>query len=316
MMSYAMRYIVLICCCMCAAVCAAAPNKGKQPSSAMYAQHVQKHPGDSETYCLWVEALLAEGDTAQAEQRIAYKLKFNEGDICMLRSKARIALARGNRTEAVRCVSDAVLSGWLPTTGDSLWLSVADCCGESLGLRLSLLSRREKTVSSIWRARAELALLQADTLQALAHYTTARQLGDTTLAEIIAGLQSAERTDSTHVKWSIPLTRTYDAYELQAKCNGLNIKVVVDTSAVLNTISGVESSFLLKNEYITQADIVGQTQVLIRELDVGSGIVLRNVLFNNRNTQDTPLILSLHAFDHLGEPKLNVKTNTIDIIGR
>ncbi len=303
----------MVCCCICATVCTAALNKGKQPVSAMYAQKAHKHPGESETYCLWVDALLAERDTTQAEERIAYGLKFNEGDICMLCCKARIALARGNKTEAVRCVSDAVLNGWQPMENDSLWVSVVDCCGESLGMRLLLMSRREKTVTSIWRARAELALLQADTIQALAHYTTARQLGDTTLGEIIGNLQSIERSDSTRIKWSIPLTRTYDTYELQAKCNGLTIKVVVDTSAVLNTISGVESSFLLKNEYITQTDIVGQTQVLIRELDMGNGIVLRNVLFSNRDAQETPLIISLHVFDHLGEPKLNVKTNCVEI---
>lgn len=308
------KYIIGLCCLLTASAYAAAPAKGKQhPASATYAQQVKQHPGDGEAYCKWVDALLTEGDTLQAQERISYRLKFNEGDICMLCSKARIALARSNTAEAVRCISDAVQQGWQPEEDDSLMVSIANCCAEALELRLSLISRRDKTGTSIRRARAVLALLQTDTLQALAHYTEALQLGDTTLKETIQQLRETKQTDSTTVRWTIPVTRTYDAYELQATCNGLPLKIVLDTAAVINTISGVESVFLLKNDYITQADIISQTQVMIRQLGVGNGIVLNNVLFNNRNAQETPLIISLHAFDHLGKAVLNAATNTIDI---
>ena len=313
MMLYAIRYIVLICCSLCAMVCAAASNKGKPLSSTMYAQHVQKHPGDSEMYCQWVEALLAEGDTTQAIERITYRLKFNEGDMCMFRCKARIALARGNKTEAVRSMSDAILAGWIPESGDTLLEAIAERYGESLNLRLELLSQRHNTNTGLWHSRASLALAMTDTLHALEYYTTARQLGDTTLNATIAALQPVVATDSSNVRYSVTLTRTVDAYEMQAKCNGLPVKIIVDTTAITNTISGVESMFLLKNEYITQNDIIQDSQVLMRSVEITEQIVLHDVLFFNKNGQEAPIILSLHVFEHLGKPVLNTKNNTIDI---
>jgi len=307
------RAWIVIVLCMTASCMQAAPKKGKPATSATYAEWLKKHPGDSNTYCSYVRALLTEGDTTTAEQKIAAMLKIDEANTCMLRSKAAIALARGKQNEAVRCAADAVAAGWQPETDDTLLVQMVQTCGEALGLRLSLAARQEKTNTNLWRARAVLALLQADTVTALAHYTTARQLGDTTLNETIAALRTVEQLDSSRVRYRIPFTRTFGAYELHAKCNGLPIKIVMDTAATINTISGVESLFLLKNDYITQKDIIQDTQVLMRSVEIGEQVVLRDVLFHNKNGQETPLILSLRAFDHLGKPVLNTNTNTIDI---
>lgn len=291
----------------------AAPKKSKPATSATYAEWLKKHLGDSNAYCSYVLALLTEGDTILAEQKISAMLKIDAANTCMLRSKASIALARGKQNEAVRCAADAIAAGWQPETEDTLMVQLAQTCGEALGLRLALTARKEKTNTDLWRARAVLALLQADTVTALAHYTTARQLGDTTLNETIAALRTVEQLDSSRVRYRIPFTRTFGAYELHAKCNGLPIKIVMDTAATINTISGVESLFLLKNEYITQKDIIQDTQVLMRSVEIGEQVVLSDVLFHNKNGQETPLILSLRAFDHLGKPVLNTNTNTIDI---
>ena len=69
----------------------------------------------------------------------------------------------------------------------------------------------------------------------------------------------------------------------------------------------------MKNDYITQKDIIQDTQVLMRSVEIGEQVVLSDVLFHNKNGQETPIILSLRAFDHLGKPVLNTNTNTIDI---
>lgn len=283
--------------------------------SAAIERELRRHQGDATLYCALVDALLQEGDTVTAEQRLSYALKLAPQDTSLNRLKVRLALDRSHHNEAVQTFVTMIGNGYRTSISDTLLIALSQCCYGSLRQRLDILSKRDKTGTTLYAACASLAILREDTATAVQALTIAEQRGDILAADELARMRTINVDSITNdsVKCRIQLTRTRDGFELQGKVNGLKMKIAIDTTATISTISGVESTFMLKNDYAKSSDIIRQTQLLLHTIAFDEGITLREVLVHNRNGQEQPLILSLQAFNQLGKVTLNEKNNAIEI---
>lgn len=266
---------------------AARPVKNKESAELVRLQkHIKQHPGDIDAYCDYVTALLQAGDTIEAEKQLDYALKLRSDAPCLLTHKALICLYRGNHTQAVTHAASRLAVDTLLTARDSVLIdSLSDCCMSSLTMRLQLMQQRLPN--------------------------------NTVLPWIIKRLSQNEPDNAVSakdtVRMSIPFTRTFDGLELKATLNGLRLKVMIDTTATESTISGVESLFLIKNEYVRQEDVINRQQVMVRNLEFENHITITNLLLQNKNGQEAPIILNLAAFDGIGKAVLNERKNCIEI---
>lgn len=94
--------------------------------------------------------------------------------------------------------------------------------------------------------------------------------------------------------------------------NGLRLRFIFDTGASSVCISSTEALFMLKNGYLDEEDIGGEsqaiiangdivdsTEIILREVVVG-GIVLKNVEATVTHGQDAPLLFGQSAIRQLG----------------
>lgn len=111
----------------------------------------------------------------------------------------------------------------------------------------------------------------------------------------------------------IQMTKLYSGvYEVPCNINGLPLKFILDTGASTVSISSVEASFMLKNEWLKKEDIRGKnyfstatgeiregTVINLREIKVGDAI-LRNVEASVAHNQQAPLLLGQSVLDRFG----------------
>lgn len=110
------------------------------------------------------------------------------------------------------------------------------------------------------------------------------------------------------------------------KVNGLNLKFIFDTGAGDVSISMTEATFMLKNDYLSAADIVGKAnyldangnisvgvKIILRELEIG-GLKLYNVKASVVNNMKAPLLLGQSAISKLGVVQLDLNANTLTIL--
>ncbi|MCM1293699.1 MAG: tetratricopeptide repeat protein [Bacteroides sp.] len=106
-------------------------------------------------------------------------------------------------------------------------------------------------------------------------------------------------------------------YYIPGKVNGLPLKFIFDTGASKVYISLTEALFMLKNNYISEADLGGKsyaqvadgsivenTEVILREIEVG-GIKLHNIKAYVSNSLDAPLLFGQSAIQKLGPIQIN-----------
>lgn len=107
-------------------------------------------------------------------------------------------------------------------------------------------------------------------------------------------------------------------YKVPCEVNGLRMKFIFDTGASDVCISLTEAAFMLENDYITEDDIIGNSQskiadgsiventrIRLKEIKIG-GLVLRNVEAVVIHNFGAPLLLGQSAIQKLG---------TIQIVG-
>jgi len=105
-------------------------------------------------------------------------------------------------------------------------------------------------------------------------------------------------------------------YTVPCKVNGLNLRFIFDTGASNVSISLSEATFMLKNGYLEENDIVGKgkfqtadgrlienTHIILREVEIG-GMKLYNVDAVVINNIDAPLLLGQSAIQKLGKVQL------------
>lgn len=115
----------------------------------------------------------------------------------------------------------------------------------------------------------------------------------------------------------IPFTKESGVTKVKCTINGLPLHFVFDTGAADVTMSMVEANFMLKNDYIKPADIVGSAKYMDANGDITEGTVvnLRNVNFGGleldnvrasvvRN-QKAPLLLGQSVLGRLGKIEID-----------
>ena len=261
---------------------------------------IKKQPGDMDKHCELVQAQLAAGDTTAAEKSIEYAMKMRETP-CLYMQRAMIGVARADLFAAARYSAQAVKAGLRPSE-DSAVYRIDSLSGGGVTLCLQRLAGEEKQQSDVYRGLAEMAAMKGDTSVAIAYYRKAVHAGDTTCLEAMKILQQVETvaTETDSVTVQIPFMNQTGELELKGKINGLVIRITVDTTATQSTISGVETLFMLKNEYVSQDDIIDNIFVIAKRLEIGEGMVLRDIRLRYIENQDCPLILCLHDLERLG----------------
>ena len=150
----------------------------------------------------------------------------------------------------------------------------------------------------------------------MGYYETAFRLGDSTVLEALEALRTRQLTDSVTdtVFAEIPYTRQGKTMELRGQANGLAIRITLDTTATRSTISGVETKFMLKNEYLSESDIrENNTAVVIHSLTLSDSVVLQDVLLHHRAHQEQPIILCLRDLEALGRVRINEQKRVLEI---
>ena len=101
-------------------------------------------------------------------------------------------------------------------------------------------------------------------------------------------------------------------YEVPCTINGLELKFIFDTGASDVTISSVEASFMLKNNFLSKDDVRGKeyfstatgeihegTKINLREIKIGDA-VLKNVEASVVKNQQAPLLLGQSVLERFG----------------
>lgn len=113
-------------------------------------------------------------------------------------------------------------------------------------------------------------------------------------------------------KVEIPFTKENGVYKVKCSINNLPLYFVFDTGASVVSISSVEATFMMKNDYIKSSDIIGKQNYLNASGEVSEGTVinLRNVHFGGLDlnnirasvvhNQSAPLLLGQSVLSRLG----------------
>ena len=101
-------------------------------------------------------------------------------------------------------------------------------------------------------------------------------------------------------------------YEVPCNINGLPLRFILDTGASTVSISSVEASFMLKNDFLKESDIKGKdyfstatgeiregTIINLRRIKVGD-TELRNVEASVAHNQEAPLLLGQSVLERFG----------------
>jgi hypothetical protein len=70
---------------------------------------------------------------------------------------------------------------------------------------------------------------------------------------------------------------------------------------------------MVKNNYVTNENIVNDNTLIIREISFGEGLVLRGIRLHHRRTQESPVILCLDDLRQLGNVRINEEKKVIEI---
>jgi clan AA aspartic protease (TIGR02281 family) len=123
----------------------------------------------------------------------------------------------------------------------------------------------------------------------------------------------------------IPFTNDGSSYKVKCKINGLPLYFIFDTGACDISLSNVEASFMLKNDYIKPQDIQGKQNYSTASGEIVEGTVinLRNVALGNLslkdvqasviNNQDAPLLLGQTVMNRLGRIEIDNEKKVLRI---
>lgn len=306
-----MLLILVVICMLAAGLPAVAADNKADKKTAELAQKLKKNPGNIDLRCEYVGALLQQGDTVRAEEALDYGAKLGEAG-CLQLHRARIALSRGKNTNAALCCALAVNAGVLPEE-EPLIFSVDSLTGGGVATRLNNASKASKSNYYSIKALGQIRLHAGDSTAALNCFQEAFRRGDTTLVALIDTLKKAETLSEDSVVARIAFTRTDGKMEVTCTLNGLKIKAEVDTTAVESSISGVETTFILKNEYVSRSDIVDNSVLVVRELDFGNGLLLSSVRLHHKRAQESPVVLCLSDLRQLGRIVINEREKVLEV---
>ena len=113
---------------------------------------------------------------------------------------------------------------------------------------------------------------------------------------------------------------------IPCKVNGLNLNFIFDTGASSVSLSMTEATFMLKNGYLSESDILGTNKFLdasgkisegviinLKEIEI-AGLKLYNVKASIVKNNKAPLLLGQSAIGKLGKIQLDFEQNTLSIL--
>ena len=119
--------------------------------------------------------------------------------------------------------------------------------------------------------------------------------------------------DDAVIVSEIQMKKKYSGvYEVSCDINGLPLRFILDTGASTVSISSVEASFMLKNDYLNESDIKGKdyfstatgeiregTVINLKRIRIGDA-ELRNVEASVAHNQEAPLLLGQSVLERFG----------------
>lgn len=138
------------------------------------------------------------------------------------------------------------------------------------------------------------------------------------------GVSEVSGTDNVTIS-EIPFTKESGVCKVKCKVNGLPLHFVFDTGASDVTLSMVEATFMMKNDYLSGNDVVGSQRYMDANGDVTVGTVinlkevtfgehsLKNVRASVVRNQKAPLLLGQSVLGRLGKIEIDNSKNVIKI---
>ena len=123
----------------------------------------------------------------------------------------------------------------------------------------------------------------------------------------------------------IPFEKDNGVCKVKCKINGLPLHFVFDTGASDVTLSMVEATFMMKNGYLSEKDVVGSQRYMNAngDIDVGTIVNLKNVDFGGHSlnnvrasvvlNQKAPLLLGQSVLGRLGKIEIDNGRNVLKI---
>ena len=283
---------------LCVLACEAQGAKRPVTETERLSRELKRSPGDMELHCRMAQAQLAEGDTAAAEKTLEYALKLKETP-CLYMQKARIQLARQDFYSAARYCAQAVKAGMKPEE-DSLIFRIDSLSSGGVRVGIQRLATEDKKNDAL---RYGLEQMEKSAVRSQPSEVS-HQKSDV----------SHQQAEEDSIIAEIPFLNQTERLEMKGKINGLPIRLSVDTTATQSSISGVETMFMLKNEYISKADIHdNNTAVMIKRLEIGESVVLNDITLQHRATQEQSVILCMGDLERLGRIRIDDKKRMLVI---
>lgn len=292
---------------VCVFVCEAHGAKRPATETERLARELKRSPGDMELHCRMAQAQLAEGDTAAAEKTLDYALKLKETP-CLYMQKARIQLAQQDFYSAARYCAQAVKAGMKPEE-DSLIFRIDSLSSGGVRVGIQRLATEDKKNDAL---RYGLEQMEKSEVSHHGHGLAVRSEPSEVRSQ--PSDVSHQQAEEDSIIAEIPFLNQTERLEMKGKINGLPIRLSVDTTATRSSISGVETMFMLKNEYISKADIRdNNTAVMIKRLEIGESVVLNDITLQHRATQEQSVILCMGDLERLGRIRIDDKKRMLVI---
>lgn len=123
----------------------------------------------------------------------------------------------------------------------------------------------------------------------------------------------------------VPFTRKGRVCEVKAKINDLPLTLIFDTGASDVSISNVEATFMYKNGYISQKDIIGTQYYLNANGEISEGTIinlnkvelgdctLNNIRASVVKNQNAPLLLGQSVLERFGKIEIDNENKVLKI---
>ncbi|MBL7864482.1 MAG: retroviral-like aspartic protease family protein [Cyclobacteriaceae bacterium] len=124
----------------------------------------------------------------------------------------------------------------------------------------------------------------------------------------------------------IEMKKVQGVWQVPCKINGIPLSFIIDTGAAVVMISKTEATFMLKNGYLEESDIlwkesyriangeiVDGTRINLKFIEIG-GFTIQNVEALVSNSANAPLLFGLTALERFGTVQLDYSQGTLTFI--
>lgn len=135
-------------------------------------------------------------------------------------------------------------------------------------------------------------------------------------------------SDFEEVEMNVPFTKMENVYKVKCEINGLPLHFIFDTGASFVSMSTVEATFMLKNNYLSTNDIVGKQNFMTADGNISEGTVinlrrvnfggteLNNVKASIVENQKAPLLLGQSVLNKLGKIEIDNENQSLKITSK